>query len=153
MSIGSLALCEVVADFAGSTQLPRERGHCVHFLPQTQWPHIDPHFFDVLKPFRLWANLARVLPARRIFAIRRRDRVLLFVVDNCLVTGRISLSQSLMFMAFPPNVVAGAKVGKPWPLVRVNYHSLRLCCICCRDFKNYARNWVGRVLAFPGRLC
>jgi hypothetical protein len=85
--------------------LRRVFGHLFHLLAQTQWPHISPNFFDVLETLHLWANLARVLPAKRVFAIRRPDRVLLFVIDYRLVSDRIFSIGIVDALAFPPIVV------------------------------------------------
>src|SRR5215204_7040396 len=53
-----------------------------HLLPQAQWPHVNPYFLYVRKTFRLWADLAGILPAFRVFSIGGPDRVLFFMIDH-----------------------------------------------------------------------
>ena len=61
----------------------------LHPLPKTERPHVRPDLFDVSQTFGLRPALPRVLPAERVLAIRRPDRVLLFVVDDHFVNRRV----------------------------------------------------------------
>src|SRR5579859_1007925 len=61
----------------------------LHFLAQTQWPHVRPDLLDIGQAHLLCSALAGVLPAQRVFAVRRPEGILFFVVDhnliNCLI--------------------------------------------------------------------
>src|SRR2546421_10396833 len=61
----------------------------LHLLPQAQGAHVRPNFLDVGKALGLGAGLARVAPAEWVLAVGGPDRVLLLVVDDHLVDGRV----------------------------------------------------------------
>src|SRR5476651_1084647 len=55
-----------------------------HLLPQAQWTHVGPGFFDVGQAFLFQAALAHGAPALGYGFVVGPDRVLLFVVDHDL---------------------------------------------------------------------
>src|SRR5438105_15696104 len=73
----------------------------LHLLPQAQGAHVRPNFLDVGEALGLRACLPRVPPAERVLAVSRPDGVLLLVVHNNLVDGRV-FSLVLTHVVFPP---------------------------------------------------
>src|SRR6266540_1799804 len=63
----------------------------LHLLPQAEWPHIGPYFFDVGEALRLRATLPYVFPAEWHFLILRPDGILLFMVYNYSINCSIFL--------------------------------------------------------------
>src|ERR1041385_4727869 len=60
-----------------------------HLAAQAQRSHVSPDFFDVLETLSLRAGLAGVTPTNGIVPIRGPDRILFFLIDDCLVGSRV----------------------------------------------------------------
>src|SRR5262249_43752785 len=63
----------------------RGAGRFFHPPAQAQRTHVGPDFLDVLQALRLEPALADVVPAERIVAMRRPDRILLLVIHDHFV--------------------------------------------------------------------
>jgi hypothetical protein len=70
----------------------------LHFLPQAQWPHIGPYFFDIGQAFWLRPSLANISPTEGVLPVRRPYRVLLFMIYHDLVDGGILFFLVIHFM-------------------------------------------------------
>src|SRR5437588_156751 len=60
-----------------------------HLLSEAQGPHVRPDLLDVGEALLLRPLLARVRPAERVLAVCGPDGILLLVVDDHLVDGRV----------------------------------------------------------------
>src|SRR5437588_5815090 len=76
----------------------------LHLLPQAQGAHVRPDLLDVREALGLRARLAGVAPAERVLAVGWPDGILLLVVDDHLVDGRV-FSLVLTHAVFPPGGV------------------------------------------------
>src|SRR5947209_2103919 len=73
----------------------------LHLLPQAQGAHVRPNFLHVDQTLGLRAGLPGVAPAERVLAVSRPDGVLLLMVHNDLVDGRVFFL-ILTHVVFPP---------------------------------------------------
>ena len=68
----------------------RLRGR-VHLPAETERPHVGPDTLHVLEALVLETTCTNAPPPQRVGQMRRPDRILLFVVDDDFVNGRVFL--------------------------------------------------------------
>src|SRR5262249_848390 len=89
----------------------RSQRSAIHLLPQAQPPHVGPDLLDVGEAVGLGARLALRAPAQRQLAVRRPDGVLLLVIDDHSVDGRVLARLAHGFLAFVSGC-AGASTSR-----------------------------------------
>src|ERR1043166_7849181 len=60
-----------------------------HFLAEAERSHVGPYLLDVSEALLFRTSLARVIPAKGVFAVGRPDRILLLVVQNDFIDSGI----------------------------------------------------------------
>jgi hypothetical protein len=103
------------------SELLRRRG--LHRFAQAQRPHVGPHRLDELQTIDLLALLAGVVPpgrrraARRVRAVCRPDRVLIFVVDDYTCKLRVFLIVVTHLLLLDNRTrTANTRVSRRWVL-------------------------------------
>jgi hypothetical protein len=89
----------------------------LHFLPQAQRAHVDPHFLDVVQTLLLGAGLARILSTEGILAIGGPDGILRLVVDDDFVDRGVFLFIAHGSFPFCQRCLAvggGCGFGRAW---------------------------------------
>src|SRR5215470_6609354 len=66
----------------------RRRG-AFHSHSDAERPHVGPHLFNVGEALSFSSALADVFPTRRVFPLRRPNRILFFVIHHYSVDGRL----------------------------------------------------------------